>query len=89
MAAILDREGFRRALFVDDQVSALADNRDPRIDCRLAAWGYVRPEWLVPARLRAAGVGALEDSAVEALRRRPAGRSADRRGWRVRRPRSL
>ncbi len=69
VSALLDREGFQRALFVEDQVGALAGNRDGRIDCRLAAWGYVRPEWLEPARLRAAGARALEAVEVGPLLR--------------------
>lgn len=35
-----------RALLVDDQIDHLVACRHPRIDVRLALWGYVRPEWL-------------------------------------------
>ncbi len=36
-----------RALLVDDQIDHLVARRDPRIEVRLALWGYVRPEWLL------------------------------------------
>lgn len=35
-----------RALLVDDQIDHLLACRDPRIDVRLALWGYIKPEWL-------------------------------------------
>ena len=34
------------AVFVDDQIDHFSEPVDPRISCYLAAWGYVRPEWL-------------------------------------------
>ena len=34
------------ALLVDDQIDHLLACRDPRIDVRLALWGYIKPEWL-------------------------------------------
>ena len=34
-----------RALLVDDQIDHLLACTDPRIDVRLALWGYVKPEW--------------------------------------------
>lgn len=45
---LLAASGCARAVFIDDQVDYLAGLDDPRIEGRLAAWGYVRPEWLVP-----------------------------------------
>jgi phosphoglycolate phosphatase-like HAD superfamily hydrolase len=56
---LLDASGCRRAVFVDDQIDFLLDLDDPRIEGRLASWGYVRPEWLVPP-LRAATIGPEE-----------------------------
>lgn len=44
---VLEKRAFDRAVFVDDQIDHLAANDDPRIDCCLPDWGYVRPEWLV------------------------------------------
>jgi phosphoglycolate phosphatase-like HAD superfamily hydrolase len=35
-----------RALLIDDQIDHLLACRDPRIDVRLALWGYIKPEWL-------------------------------------------
>ena len=35
-------------MFIDDQIDYLLGLDDPRIEGRLASWGYVRPEWLVP-----------------------------------------
>lgn len=46
--ALLSASGCGRAAFVDDQVDYLVGLDDPRIEGYLAAWGYVRPEWLVP-----------------------------------------
>jgi phosphoglycolate phosphatase-like HAD superfamily hydrolase len=45
---LLAASGCDSAVFIDDQVDYLVDLDDPRIDGRLATWGYVRPEWLVP-----------------------------------------
>ncbi len=45
---LLAASGCTRAVFVDDQIDYLAGIDDPRIEGRLAAWGYVRPEWLAP-----------------------------------------
>ena len=47
----LRREGgFDRAVFVEDQIDAIRGNTNPRIAVRLAAWGYVREEWLAEPR---------------------------------------
>lgn len=46
VSALLDEQGARRAVFLEDQIAALRGNRDARIECRLAGWGYIRPEWL-------------------------------------------
>ena len=45
---LLAASGCASAVFIDDQVDYLLGLDDPRIDGRLATWGYVRPEWLVP-----------------------------------------
>jgi phosphoglycolate phosphatase-like HAD superfamily hydrolase len=41
-------DGAEGALFVEDQVDAIAQNRNPRIRVFLATWGYVQKEWLAP-----------------------------------------
>jgi phosphoglycolate phosphatase-like HAD superfamily hydrolase len=46
--ALLAASGCARAVFVDDQIDYLVGLDDPDIEGRLAAWGYVRPEWLMP-----------------------------------------
>ena len=43
---LLAASGCASAVFVDDQIDYLLGLDDPRIDGRLATWGYVRPEWL-------------------------------------------
>jgi phosphoglycolate phosphatase-like HAD superfamily hydrolase len=70
VSALLDAAGLERAVFVDDQVDFLRGLEDPRVEGYLAAWGYVRPEWLTPAAraLDPAGFLAL----VERLGGRPA-----------------
>jgi len=45
---LLAVSGCAKAVFVDDQLDYLRGLDDPRIEGRLAAWGYVRPEWLRP-----------------------------------------
>jgi phosphoglycolate phosphatase-like HAD superfamily hydrolase len=45
---LLAATGCERAVFIDDQIDYLLGLADPRIEGRLAVWGYVRPEWLVP-----------------------------------------
>jgi phosphoglycolate phosphatase-like HAD superfamily hydrolase len=35
-----------RTLFVDDQIDHLIGNSDPRIEPKLAEWGYIKDEWL-------------------------------------------
>jgi hypothetical protein len=34
-----------RALLIDDQIDHLLACADPRVEVRLALWGYIRPEW--------------------------------------------
>jgi phosphoglycolate phosphatase-like HAD superfamily hydrolase len=47
----LRREGgFAEAYFVEDQIDAIRSNTNPLIHVRLAAWGYVRKEWLAEPR---------------------------------------
>lgn len=43
---LLDKYKDMNAIFIDDQINHLALNRDPRINTRLAAWGYIQPDWL-------------------------------------------
>jgi phosphoglycolate phosphatase-like HAD superfamily hydrolase len=48
---LLDAAAAPGAVFIDDQIDHFAGSRTwPRdrrtVDCRLASWGYVRPEWL-------------------------------------------
>jgi phosphoglycolate phosphatase-like HAD superfamily hydrolase len=43
---ILDRGAGGRAIFIDDQIDHLLNSQDNRITTYLAAWGYVRMEWL-------------------------------------------
>lgn len=45
---LLAASGAERAVFIDDQIDYLLGLDDPRIEGRLASWGYVRPEWLAP-----------------------------------------
>jgi phosphoglycolate phosphatase-like HAD superfamily hydrolase len=57
VADLLRKSGLERAVFVDDQIDHLRKKEaaDP-IEARLAAWGYVKPEWLDE---RATGVNVL------------------------------
>jgi hypothetical protein len=49
------------ALLIDDQVDHLLACRDPRIDVRLALWGYIRDEWLEEhPEVPRVGAGTLE-----------------------------
>jgi phosphoglycolate phosphatase-like HAD superfamily hydrolase len=45
---LLAASGCAKAVFIDDQIDYLLGPDDPRIEGRLASWGYVRPEWLEP-----------------------------------------
>ena len=45
---LLAASGCEKAVFIDDQVDYLLGLDDPRVEGRLAVWGYVRPEWLQP-----------------------------------------
>jgi phosphoglycolate phosphatase-like HAD superfamily hydrolase len=42
--------GFTEAWFIEDQIDAIRTNANPRIHVALAAWGYVRQEWLAAPR---------------------------------------
>jgi phosphoglycolate phosphatase-like HAD superfamily hydrolase len=42
--------GFPEAYFVEDQIDSISFNTNPLIKVRLAAWGYVREEWLAEPR---------------------------------------
>jgi phosphoglycolate phosphatase-like HAD superfamily hydrolase len=42
--------GFAEAYFVEDQIDSIRFNTNPLINVRLAAWGYVREEWLAEPR---------------------------------------
>jgi len=46
ISRLLDRTEARSACFIDDQISHLLGNRDPRITPRLASWGYIDGTWL-------------------------------------------
>jgi len=46
ISRLLDRRGAGNAVMIDDQIDHLTRNDDSRIRVGLAAWGYVRPEWL-------------------------------------------
>ncbi len=38
--------GYERAVFLDDQIDNIRGNANPKVEAFLAAWGYVKPEWL-------------------------------------------
>ncbi len=40
--------GCDRAFLVEDQIDHIRGNDNPRVEVRLATWGYVRKEWLAP-----------------------------------------
>jgi phosphoglycolate phosphatase-like HAD superfamily hydrolase len=42
--------GFAEAYLVEDQIDSIRFNTNPLINVRLAAWGYVREEWLAEPR---------------------------------------
>jgi len=64
-----------RALLVDDQIDHLLACTDPRVEVRLALWGYIRPEWRGQhPQIPAVGLDALEALLAPWLTRpRPAG----------------
>ena len=73
IAGLLDALPGGRALFVEDQLDHLLDNRDPRIAAYLADWGYVLPQWLAGAgRLRRRGVRVIGRAQAAGLFRRAA-----------------
>jgi phosphoglycolate phosphatase-like HAD superfamily hydrolase len=51
IARILDQEKAGKAYFVDDQISHLHTNTDPRIKTFLASWGYIEEKWLSQERV--------------------------------------
>jgi phosphoglycolate phosphatase-like HAD superfamily hydrolase len=51
---ILKETGVNKAVFVDDQIDHLKHG-GKNVECWLAAWGYVKDEWLGSSR----GVGVL------------------------------
>jgi phosphoglycolate phosphatase-like HAD superfamily hydrolase len=55
VAEILAETGVSRAVFVDDQIDHLRDGNS-NVECWLAAWGYVKDEWLESS----GGVGVLD-----------------------------
>jgi hypothetical protein len=46
IVSILNEYKMESALFIDDQIDHLTGAMDSRISPYLAAWGYVKPEWL-------------------------------------------
>lgn len=46
IVSILDETKMESALFIDDQIDHFGGAMDSRIKPYLAAWGYVKPEWL-------------------------------------------
>ena len=71
IAAQLDTLPATGALFVEDQLDHLLDNRDRRIVTYLADWGYILPHWLEQhEQLRREGVQVLGDTQMAALFRR-------------------
>ncbi|MBN2441043.1 MAG: HAD family hydrolase [Spirochaetales bacterium] len=61
IASILDKKSCSYAVFVDDQISHLVGNTDPRITPYLASWGYIQEEW------RHQGVNVMEEEGIREL----------------------
>lgn len=69
----LDAEPGACALFVEDQLDHLLDNRDRRITTCLADWGYILPQWLQQmSRLHADKVQVLSAAQMPDLFQRAA-----------------
>ena len=51
IAQVLDDRYALCGALVDDQLDHLVDNDDARIEVYLAAWGYVKPEWIIDERV--------------------------------------
>ncbi len=67
---LLRAAGRDEAVFVEDQVDAIAGNTDLRIRVYLATWGYVKREWLETdgaGNSRSVGVPLLTPSGFEQL----------------------
>jgi phosphoglycolate phosphatase-like HAD superfamily hydrolase len=47
ISGLLDQAKAAKAHFIDDQLSHLQGVPDERIELYLAAWGYVKPEWVL------------------------------------------
>ena len=45
--SVLAQSNYKDAIFIDDQIDHFLSDRSSRIQCFLASWGYVKPEWLV------------------------------------------
>lgn len=43
---IMGSDSDARGIFIDDQIDHFKENKDSRVTCLLAEWGYVKPEWL-------------------------------------------
>ena len=43
---IMGNDSEVRGIFIDDQIDHFKGNKDSRVTCLLADWGYVKPEWL-------------------------------------------
>ncbi len=46
ISRFLDNDSYSRAIFIDDQIDNLKDNRDGRIEPLLALWGFIDRSWL-------------------------------------------
>lgn len=65
ISRMLDRTGADKAHFIDDQLSHLQGVADRRIRLYLAAWGYVKPQWLTGS----SGINVMTlDKAVELVK---------------------
>ena len=49
---VMKREGFERAVFVDDQIDHFKGGDGHRVICLLADWGYVKRDWLTSGTAR-------------------------------------
>ena len=72
---ILERRGSGAALLVDDQIDHLLAIRagSSRVSVYLAAWGYVRPEWLVDSPVAVLTLDELRPLVDDALVDGPGG----------------
>jgi len=72
---VLERRGSLAALLVDDQIDHLLSIRaaSSRVAVYLAAWGYVRPEWLADSPVPVLSLGELQTLVDDALLDDPVG----------------